>query len=443
MGRTGRRRLVVAVATVLLLGSAGLAVGRHVRATACGSHVETVAPSASAFLDARDRAAQPDPRRDRLVRAAAGWPFGPVLGAAGYDYDQYLHVAGLPGGLAVWTRDNPTMGYLSDGSLRPRWGVRTDTARSAWDVGTDRFLDIALLRHAAPQLSTLALSDGHPLWCARLGDRPVGAGAPLATLVLPGNGVVALTPGPPGRLVLSRLAAADGSLQWQRAVRVAGGDFLGDLGRGLTVAGGVPAWRLVDAAWLARRPARTAVVGLSTRSGAVRWTWRSPAGTAVHVLGTDAALGLVVLMSWGPGGGRVFALDRRGSPVWSTQPFPGFHLDAALRSGRVLVRADGRLAGYGARTGRRLWSAPTPGQFFPYGFEVDAAPSLDARHVLLGTTTALRSLDLDSGTMSSYPLPTDGINTTFWPYQVAVTDRLVAVVTNTGAVVLRRGRFPR
>jgi outer membrane protein assembly factor BamB len=281
------------------------------------------------------------------------------------------------------------------------------------------------------------------LWCAHLGDRPVRAGGPLATLVLPDNGVVALTPGPPRRLMLSRLAAADGSLRWRRTVRVSGGDFLGDLGHGSIVAGGVPAWRLVDPAWLARRPGGTAVIGVSARSGAPRWGWRAPAGTAVHLLGADPSLGLVVLMSWGPGGGRVFALDRRGSQVWSTQPFPGFHLDATLRSGQVLVRAHGRLAGYDARTGRLLWSVPTSGQFFPYGFEIDEAPSLDGRHVLLGTTTALRSLDLHSGVMSSYPLPRDGINTTYWPYQVAVTDRLVAVVTNTGAVVLRRGRFPR
>ena len=78
-------------------------------------------------------------------------------------------------------------------------------------------------------------------------------------------------------------------------------------------------------------------------------------------------------------------------------------------------------------------------QFFPYGFTLDAQPMLDAGHLLLGTTTAVRSLDLATGRMTSYPLPTDGINTTYWPYQLAVTGNLVTVVTNTGAVVLRSG----
>lgn len=439
MGRTGRRRLVGGVAALLLLGSSGLAVARHVRATACGAHVDTVAAS-SPFLDARGRAAQPDARRDRLVRSAGAWPFGPVLGAAGYDYDQYLHVAGLPGGLAVWTRDNPTMAFLSAGSLRPRWGLRTDTARSAWDVGAGRFLDIALPHGHVPELSAVTLARGDRLWCAPLGDRPVRPDDPLATLVLARGDVAALTPGPPGQVVLSRLAGADGSLRWHRSVRISGGDFLGDLGGGVLVAGGVRAWRLADAGWLARQAEGPSLAGLSAGSGALRWTWQSPAGTAVHVLGTDVSSGLVVLMSWGPAGGRVFALDRSGDQVWSAEPFPGYHLDATLRSGQVLVRADGRLAGYDARSGSREWSVPTPGQFFPYGFEIDAGPSLDARHVLLGGTTALLRLDLETGEMSSYPLPRDGINTTYWPYQVAVTDRLVAVVTNTGAVVLRRGR---
>ena len=48
-------------------------------------------------------------------------------------------------------------------------------------------------------------------------------------------------------------------------------------------------------------------------------------------------------------------------------------------------------------------------------------------------------LDLDTGAMTATaPLPTDGINTTFWPYQVAVSDHLIAVATNTSAVVMSR-----
>ena len=441
----------MALAALLLLGAAGLAV-RHLQASDCGAHVQPVAAPAPVLLGARQRARQPDPRRDRLVRAADAWgpPFGPVLGAVGYDYDQFVHVAGLSGGpaggLAVWTRDDPTMAFLAarGGALRARWGVRTDTARSAWDGDTRRFFDIALPRGRAPAMSALALTDGHPLWCARLGLRPVGPDDPLATAVLAGGDVAALTPGPAGQVVLTRLSGADGAVRWHADVRV-GGDFLGDAGAGLLVAGGVPAWRLVDAPWLARRPEGTALAGVSARTGRLRWAWPEPAGSAVHVLGVDPASGRVVAMSWGPHGGRLFALDRDGSLAWSAEPFPGYHLDAALRAGRVLVRADDRLAAWDAATGRRLWQVPTPArpQFFPYGFELDSVPLLDDRRVLLPTTTALRLLDLDTGAMSSYPLPRDGVSTTFWPYQLAVTDRLVAVVTNTGTVVLHRDRFPR
>ena len=39
---------------------------------------------------------------------------------------------------------------------------------------------------------------------------------------------------------------------------------------------------------------------------------------------------------------------------------------------------------------------------------------------------------------SPAPLPKDGINTTYWPYQLAVSAGLIAVATNTGAVVVRR-----
>jgi hypothetical protein len=40
--------------------------------------------------------------------------------------------------------------------------------------------------------------------------------------------------------------------------------------------------------------------------------------------------------------------------------------------------------------------------------------------------------------MTAARLPTDGINTTYWPYQLAVSPRHIAVATNTGAVVVRR-----
>lgn len=440
MSRSLRRWLVVAVAAVLLLGSAGYGLGRYYRTVRCGAQVQQVAHPSVPFLDAAQRAARPDRHRDRLTRTIAGWaaPFGRVVGAAGYDYDQYLHVAALPGGLAVWTRDDPVMAFLPDGSLRARWGLRTDTRRSAWDAGAGRFLDVALPSHRAPELTALSLADGRRLWCSRLGARPVRPGDPLATLVLGRGGVVALTPGPAGQVVLSRLRGADGGLAWRRSVPVAGGDFLGDLGGGALVAGGVPSWRLADPGWLARQPRRPALSAVSAQTGRLRWSWPAPAGTAVHLLGTDPRTGLVVLTSWGATGGRVFALDRDGDPAWSAEPFPGYHLDATLRAGRVLVRGHDRLAAFDAANGRRLWQRRTlvRPQFFPYGFELDSVPLLDDDRVLLPTTTAVRVLDLDTGRMSSYPLPRDGVSTTYWPYQLAVTGGAAAVVTNTGAVLV-------
>jgi outer membrane protein assembly factor BamB len=135
---------------------------------------------------------------------------------------------------------------------------------------------------------------------------------------------------------------------------------------------------------------------------------------------------------------RLLALDAAGRQVWSV-PVPS--VDAALRSGRVLVRGSTTLAAYDVASGRRVWQRPVPQQpqFFPYGYTLDSAPLLDADRLLLGTTTALRVLDVRSGAMRAYPLPTDGINTTYWPYQLAVSPRAVAVATNTGTVVLHRG----
>ena len=138
--------------------------------------------------------------------------------------------------------------------------------------------------------------------------------------------------------------------------------------------------------------------------------------------------------------GQLTAIDRDGKEVWSLVPSPGMAFDAALRTGRVLVRAGDAVVG--VRPHRRPSAVaahvPAEPQFLPYGFELDSVPLLDADHVLIGGTTALHTLDLRTGSMTSAALPTDGINTTYWPYQLAVSDRLIAVATNTGAVVVRR-----
>ena len=104
------------------------------------------------------------------------------------------------------------------------------------------------------------------------------------------------------------------------------------------------------------------------------------------------------------------------------------------------MRAGERWSAYDLTDGHRLWqrSVQARPQFLPYGFELDSVPLLDADHVLIGGTTALHTLDLGTGGMTEAALPTDGINTTYWPYQLAVTGDAIGVVTNTGAVVARR-----
>lgn len=445
-----RPRLVAAVAAgaVLAVAATGFVVVRHRLDGRCGRDVHLV-PAASAqdpFLGAAGRRDQPDAHRDTLVRAAGRWasPFAGVAGALGYDYQQDAHVLGLAQGIGVRTRDNPDLTVLDDHTLRPRWGVQVDTARSAYDFDDQVYDAIALPAGRPPEVTSVNAATGAERWCARLGDRPVGADDPLSTYVPGDHGLVALTPASGGRpgsssLRLTRLAA-DGTVRWARATSSAArGDYLGSVGSGTLLAGGVEQFRLVDPTFVASQRGGPVVESLSAATGAPGWTWRTPARTAVHVVGVDEGAGRVVLVqTTARGSARLLALDTAGHRVWAV-PVPS--VDAALRSGRVLVRGRAALTAYDVTTGRRAWQRPVPQspQFFPYGYTLDSAPLLDVDRLLLGTTAALRVLDVRSGAMRSYPLPTDGINTTYWPYELAVSPGAIAVATNTGAVVLHRG----
>ena len=74
-------------------------------------------------------------------------------------------------------------------------------------------------------------------------------------------------------------------------------------------------------------------------------------------------------------------------------PARGAYFDAALREGRILVRAGNRWSAYAVADGHRLWrrTVPAQPQFLPYGFELDSVPMLDADHALIGGTTALHT----------------------------------------------------
>lgn len=433
-----------------MLGTALLAVIAAVGAVAvtrvrggCGEGVESLpaSRSSSPFLDASERRREPDHDRDALVRALGhGGPFGPVLGAVGYHYEQWAQLSSFDTGLGVRTRDNPDFTMLG-ADLRPRWSVHVPAHQSSWDADDHTYLVATLGAQQPVQLLGLDLRTGERRWCAEPGGRVRSSDA-FATQFLDDGDVVVLR-GRAGHERVLRLSGGEGATRWSRTVDAADGDFLGSVGGGLLLAGGTPDYDLLDPRALQRRRAGPALVAVSASDGRTRWRRESPAGTGLHVLGTDPGTGVAVVARWSAHrrSGTLIGLDRNGRVLWSRVPVRGARFDSALRSGRVLVRSGSRWSAYDARTGEVRWrrTMPSRPQFLPYGFELGDIPLLDGDHVLLGTTTALRVLDLRDGSMPTQAhLPTDGINTTYWPYQVVVTDRLVGVATNTGAVVLRR-----
>jgi hypothetical protein len=213
-------------------------------------------------------------------------------------------------------------------------------------------------------------------------------------------------------------------------------DYLGSLSSKTVIAGGVEEYRLADPP--AAGSARAVVTAYAVKGGAVQWTWKAPAATTAHVVGTDGSR--VVVATRTGSQSALIGLDADGKQVWRS-PQRGVTFESTLRDGVVLVRDGQTLAGYDVSTGKVRWQKPIPPKptYFPYGFTLDQMPSLDADHVLLPTTTALRILDLATGKDVAYPLPTDGINTTYWPYQLLVTGTSVGVITNTGAILTNRG----
>ena len=438
-----RRVWVVGTLVLALVLAAAAAVGLSKRGPECGAVVRSLsgARSSSPFLDAAGRKAQPDADRDRVVAALdrAGGPFGAVVGAVGYHYEQWATLSAYAQGLGVRTRDNPDFTLLDDRTLRPRWSVQVSTKRSAYDADGRTYLVATMPRTGSPDLVALDAGTGHRRWCATLGGPHVAADDPFATQLTSAGGVVVLGPGEGSEERLVRLRR-DGSQRWERTLDADGGAFLGSPGEGLLLVGGREQYALFDQESLGKRPSGNTLVAIDAASGRTAWKLQAESGVDLHVLGVDN--GLAIAQEWraGASSGRLVAIDEEGSEAWQQQPADGSVFDATLRAGRVIVRAGSRWSAYDAGTGEKLWSRTMPSrpQFLPYGFELDSLPLLDDDHALLGTTTALRTLDLRSGAMTSVPLPTDGVSTTYWPYQVVVTDHLVGVATNTSAVVARR-----
>ncbi len=432
------------VGAVVLAGVGAVAVPRLL--PDCGSQVThvTAADSTSPFLDAGQRTDQPDQDRDTLVAALeeAPAPFGEVLGAVGYHYEQWAQVGAFAQGIGVRTRDNPDFTMLDDSTLEPRWSVEVGTERSAYDASDSRYLVATMPAKAPPDLVGMSAGNGERVWCSTLGEVTVGPDDAFATQVLDNEDVAVLAPGRGSDERLVRLSGVDGSEVWERTLDADSGDFLGELGEGTLLLGGREQFRLFDPESMQDRREGTTLALVSAEDGSTIWTRRAAQGADLHVIGTDPAAGMAIVSDWSAQTQttRLIAIDDQGSQAWYAVPARGAYFDATLRSGRVLVRAGSRWSAYAIEDGRRLWTRELPDrpQFLPYGFELDSIPMLDADHALIGGTTALHTLDLRTGRLTSAPLPTDGINTTFWPYQLAVSSGLIAVATNTGAVVLRR-----
>jgi hypothetical protein len=418
--------LVVVVAAVVVV----------VRSTSARCTDEVVQSPRSPLLSPAGMVEQPDERLDRLAAAvqAMGGPVGEVLAGVGYDYGQWLHLYGVDDGLLAFTKNNRGLTVLDPATLRARFAVRPATSRIAWDASGDDLLLLDLARDHDTWGSAYSLADGHRRWCAQLGQSQ-RAGQPVATAFLDDGDVVTALPGDRGRIALTRLSGTDGDERWTRSYSgMDRADYLGPLSADLLVVGGSAEYRLADQPQTKGGPVISAVHAATGRRA---WSWDAEPGSTAHVVGV--AGGLVVVVERGPGGVRMFALDDGGTERWSVSPSDAAY-ETALRGGVVLTKSAAALHGYDASTGNLLWTTrvPTDRTYFPYGFTLSQMPSLDEDHVLVPTTSALVVLDVHDGSQVSYPLPTDGISTTYWPYQLLVTADLLGVVTNTGAVVARR-----
>lgn len=352
---------------------------------------------------------------------------GEVLGSRGYDYDQEVQLSAYAVGLGVRLRDDNTLTMLDD-DLRPRWSVAVGTRSSTFDADDERYLVVTLPEDAAPEVVALDLATGERQWCSPLAGR---SASDVSTQVLDDGSVVLLLDG--SRLV--RLGA-DGTL-WEQD-SVGSSDFVGRLDGDRLLVGGSPLEELLDGAQLASRTAGLRLQAL-TLDGEESWSHYEPAGTGVYVLGVADDRVLLTRATTGAAP-ELVALDAKGREVWSVTPARGTAFDATVRDGRVVVRAGGTWSAYDVARGARLWrfTVPETPQLLPYGAVLEAMPSLDADTMLIGATDALLTLDLRTGRRSSSPLPTDGVATTYWPYRLVAPPGLLAVATNTGAVVVRR-----
>jgi len=430
------RRWTAALVALVLAAVGGVVLLRlQGHSAQCGADV--LLEGSSPLLSTAQMAEQPDARLDRLAGAITtmGPPFGPVRAGLGFNYDQYLHLYGVADGVLAWTKNNAPVTLLDPTTLAPRWSLRPSSNRTAWDASENRFLLLDLVEKEPTRVSSYQLGNGHRRWCTDLSTSH-RAGDPVATAFLPGGDVlVALAP-EPGKTRLTRLSGKSGHRVWRADLTgAARADYLGPLDADLAVVGGTEDFRLLEGA--AASDGDPEISGIRVADGAVAWTWSPGPQRAAHVVGVSE--GTVVVQSGNALGTDLIALDAAGKERWRTA-LAGTDVQVTLRGGVLVTRSGAGLDGYDVETGKKTWhrGVPTKRTYFPYGFTLGQMPSLDENYVLLPTTTALVRLDLRDGAAKAFPLPVDGVSTTYWPYQLMVTDSLLGVITNTGAVVADR-----
>ncbi|MET3961835.1 hypothetical protein ABIE44_001769 [Marmoricola sp. OAE513] len=427
------RRLAFLLIGVLAVAG-GIVVGvRVLGGDACA--VETVEDPRSPLQSVARMKAAPDEDRDALATAlgSAPEPFGELRAGLDYYYDQYLHLYGVNGGVLAWTNDNAPVTYLDDGTLKPRWSLRPATKRTAWDTSQDRFLLLGLSKSAPVTVSSHDLRSGEQKWCAELSGKQ-RAGEPVGTAFLPGGDVVVALPATRDRIQVSRLAGDDGKELWSRTVTAGRADFV-DLVGDVLVVGGEEEFRLAAAP--SGKQVDNAVVTLDPSSGRQVVAWGGGDAGLAHVVGATGST-MVVTTRLGEGV-DLAAVDDQLAERWTVR-LPDGAYEATLRGDVVLTRTRTSLDAYDAGSGKVLWrrALPQDRTYFPYGFALGQMPSLDGTHVLVPTTSSLEILDVTDGTSRSVPLPTDGVSSTYWPYQLLATPKHLGVLTNTGTAVVTR-----
>ena len=432
--RWSRRQAVLALVALALMTVASVSfISRNVFGPDCGA--EQVDSPRSPLQDAAGVAARADEDLGRTVDAvgAMGPPFGPVIAGAAYYYDQFLRLYGVPDGVLAWTKNNAPVTYLADEDLAPRWSLRPTSKRTAWDASEDRFLLLNLEEKGPVTIAAFDLADGERSWCVEVGAKHQD-GQPVATTFLDGGDVVAVLPSDQDVAVI-RLARKDGEQDWSRRISTAGrADYLGMLDDRLLVVGGSEEARQADPATTGS--STPTVTALDVATSAVAWTWGDGPST-LHVVGPAA--GRLLVTSRSASGTDLVALSATGTEAWRTR-LPAGARETTLRSDVLVVRTAAGLEGIDARTGRSLWRRPIPTDrpYVPLGFTLGQMPSTDADHLLLPTVSSLELLDVTDGTSTSYAMPTDGLSSAYFPYQLLVTARHLGVVTNTGAVLAAR-----